>query len=145
MTTHPHDADTWFRRGVVEMLSDRKRDATVSFTEAVRYEHSLMEAWALLCTLWAQLGKPEAVQVAARRVLALRPDLAPIISQAALLLQQNNASFEALDVIEATTKTGFVTVELARAHAKLLGEMGFPDEAANSFRAIWRRSQPQTR
>lgn len=144
-TTHPQNADAWFRRGVIELLCDRRTDAMASLVRSVRCDQDLIEAWALLCTLWAQFGKPEAAQVTARRVLAVRPDLAPVISHAALLLQQHQASFEALDVIDAITSTGFVTVELARAHAQLLGDMGFPDEAAKALRAIWRSSQPQTR
>lgn len=141
----PADANAWFRRGIIELLNERKSDAMASLTRAVRYDHELMEGWALLSTLWAQLNKPEAARVTARRVLTSRPDLAPVISETALLLYQNQASFEAMDVIDAVTKSGFVTVQLARVHAQLLGEMGFPEEAAKALRAIWASSAPQTR
>lgn len=144
-TTYPENANGWFRQGVIELLCDRKSDAMASLTQAVRHDHDQIEAWALLCTLWAQFSLPEAAQVTARRVLTERPDLAPVIAQAALELQRNQAALEALDVIDAVTKTGYITVELARAHAQLLGEMGFPDEAAKALRAIWGASEPQAR
>lgn len=143
--THPEDANAWFRRGVIELLNERKSDAMASLVRAVRYDHEFMEGWALLSTLWAQFSKPEAARFTARRVLASRPDLAPVISETAFLLYQNQASFEALDVIDTVTKSGFVTVPLARMHAQLLGEMGFPEEAAKALRAIWGSSSPQSR
>lgn len=142
---HPENANAWFRRGVIELLSDRQGDAATSLIHAVRCDHDVIEAWALLCTLWAQTGKPAAAQMTARRVLRQRPDLAPIIAQTALLLARQQAALEALDVIEAVAETGYVTIELARVHAQLLGDMGYHDEAAKALRAIWKTSKPHNR
>lgn len=143
--THPEDANAWFRRGVIELLNERKSDAMASLTRSVRYDPEFMEGWALLSTLWAQFNKPEAARITARRTLTARPDLAPVIAETALQLHQNQASFEALDVIDALTKSDYVTVQLARMHAQLLGEMGFPEEAAKALRAVWNSSAPETR
>lgn len=144
-TAQPQDADAWFRRGVIELLSNRKHEAMNSLARSVRYDQDLIESWALLCGLWAQFNKPAAAQLTAKRVLSLRPDLAPVIAEAAVALKQFGAAFEALDVVDAVTATGYMTPDLARMHAQLLGDMGYADEAAKALRAIWQGSHPQTR
>jgi hypothetical protein len=141
----PENANLWFQRGVVELLCDRKGDAMDSLSRAARLEESLMEAWALLSTLWAQFDQPQAAQTTARRVLSARPDLAPVIAQVAFELQNNHATLEALDVLDAVAESGYVTIAVARAHAQLLGETGYHQEAVTALRAIWNTSMPQSR
>lgn len=144
-TNTPNDANGWFRRGIIELLCDLKRDAMESLTHATHLDQELMEGWALLSTLWAQYDQPDAAQTTAKCVLSARPDLAPVIAQVAFLLQQHYATFEALDVLDALTKSGYVTISVARLHVQLLGETGFHEEATQALRAIWIASPPQTR
>jgi len=141
----PTYADAWLKRGLIELRCKRHHDANVSLAHAVRLDRDLMEGWALLSTLWAEEDKPLAALMTAQRVLNARPDLAPIVAQTAVALAEREAIIEALDTLEAVTATGYITPQLARLHARLLGVCGFSAQANEALRAVWQERSEQDR
>lgn len=141
----PNNAEVWFKRGLIELRQMNHRAAHASLIHAVRLDSGLMEAWALLCLLWAEADKPLAALITAQRTLEHRPDLAPLIAQTAFALAEHGAIFEALDTLESVTATGYTPARLSRLHARLLGACGFSQHAYQALRAIWQASDQQER
>jgi hypothetical protein len=88
----------------------------------------------ILCDGWRN---PRDAQRAARTALDHYPALAPYVAHVALRLAREDASLEALDVLERVLAIGYCSPELARTHARLLGKLGYVEAAQETLQLLW--------